>query len=126
MDSREKIIQAGDKNPCVALFNAMYKDEYADAWLRLNKLCDSIFQEAYQNALKEPCNAHLRDKYCRAEFLNAFAWYSTPCHIIEFRFKGYPIEEVEWEDSGLMNIYTKRPAIDTFRMYEYELVDYIK
>ena len=126
MDSREKIMQAGDKNPCQAMISALFNDEYADAWFQLNKLCESIFQEAYQNALKEQCYEHLREKYCRVEFLNAFAWYSTPCHIIEFRFKGYPAEEAEWEENGLDNIYSRGPVTDTFKMYEYELVDYIK
>lgn len=126
MDSREKIMQAGDKNPCQTMFCSLFTNEWQDAWFQLNKLCDSIFQETYQNALKEPCYAHLRSKYCRVEFLNAFAWFSGPCHIIEFRFNGYPAEDAEWEENGLVNIYDKGPVKDTFRMYEYELVDYIK
>ena len=35
-------------------------------------------------------------------------------------------EDAEWEENGLVNIYDKGPVKDTFRMYEYELVDYIK
>ena len=52
MDSREKIMQAGDKNPCQAMISALFNDEYADAWFQLNKLCESIFQDAYKNTLK--------------------------------------------------------------------------
>lgn len=119
-------MQAGDKNPCRWGIGALTLDELADAYVRQNKFYRSIFQEAYQNALKEPCYKHLHNKYCRVEFIRADTYTGAQCMIIEFHFNGYPAEDAEWEENGLVNIYDKGPVKDTFRMYEYELVDYIK
>lgn len=125
MDSWEKIKEAGDKNPCSGFYKAMFMHELYDAHIKLNRFCQDIFQTAYQNALKNSCYEHLRNKYCRVEFVRAEAYSSHPCMIIEFHFKGYLKEEAEFEDAGLENLNGSVPVNDKFRMYEYELVDYI-
>lgn len=127
MTSSEKIQAAGDKNPCQKLFNALYMDEYYKAIEELRDLCHKNFQEMYQNALKQSCYKHLVGKYCRAEFKRVnFVYCRTMCYLIEVCFWGYPMEEAEWEDAGLVNIHSQAPVEDKFRLYEYELVDYIK
>ena len=122
MDSWEKIKSAGDKNPCMQMFNAMYMDEFWSAHDKLNAVCSSIFEEAYKNAIKNDCYKHMAEKYIKVEFSHALAWYSSPCHIIEFHFKG----TMKSEDYCVDEVMSQYPVDDSFRMYEYEFVDYLK
>lgn len=126
MTSSEKIQAAGDKNPCEKLYSALYMDEYYDALRKLRDFCEDSFQEMYQNALEQSCYKHLVGKYCRVEFLKVNPVSHSTCSLIEIHFLGYPVEEAEWEDAGLVNIHSQAPVEDKFRLYEYELVDYIK
>ena len=115
MDSADKILKPGKKNPCNGIRAAIFMTELPPLLKQLNKICKDNFDKFYNEFCQE------KDKFSKTEFLYARPIDTSPCYIIEVHFNswlsGDGTEEVEYGRDV--------PIESFFRLYEYEFVDYI-
>ena len=115
MDSWEKIQKAGDKNPCMRLRTALFMHELGPLFKKLNTICNDNFEQLYNVFFKE------KDKFSKKEFIYARPIESSPCYIIEVHFNGW----LSGDGTEEVEVGRDVPIKSSFRLYEYEFVDYL-
>ena len=115
MDSLEKIQKAGNKNPCMGLRAALFMHELDPYIKQLNTICNDKFEQLYYVFFKE------KDKFSKKEFIYARPIESHPCYIIEVHFNGW----LSGDGTEEVEVGRDVPIESSFRLYEYEFVDYL-